>query len=120
MVAAFHENFPEVHVQCSAAEDSDFFERTFDAVLSWGLLFLLSADAQRTVVRKATSVLGAGGRFLFTAPRERCTWLDAMTGQPSISLGYDEYVRLLQAEGMVLEGTHVDEGENYYYAARKV
>jgi len=41
MVQAFRKNFPEVPIACEAVEESTFFERTFDAVVSWGLIFLL-------------------------------------------------------------------------------
>lgn len=120
MVGAFRENFPQIPVQCASIEDSDFFERSFDGVVAWGLFFLLSADVQRTLIRKVAAVLTPGARLLFTSPRERCTWLDMMTRRASISLGYDEYFNLLQAEGLSLVETFVDSGENFYYSAQKV
>src|SRR5215475_109329 len=39
LLAVFRERFPHVQTECAAAEDSDFFARTFDAVLAWGLMF---------------------------------------------------------------------------------
>ena len=39
IVAAFRTRFPNVPVECAAVEDSDFFARTFDGVLAWGLFF---------------------------------------------------------------------------------
>jgi len=42
-----------------------------------------------------------------------------MTGRTSISLGYEAYLSALEAEGMSLVETRVDEGENYYYSAQK-
>jgi hypothetical protein len=56
----------------------------------WGLDIcglLMSARG----IAKMASVLTSGGRMLFTAPRVACSWRDAMTGQTSISLGFDEY-----------------------------
>src|ERR1051326_7328608 len=70
LVAAYRERFPDAHVECAAAEESDFFGRTFDGVVAWGLLFLLPGDVQRRVIGKVARALNPGGRFLFTADRE--------------------------------------------------
>ena len=67
----------------------------------------------------AAAVLPRGGRFLFTAPSQSCSWADAMTGRTSISLGYEAYRNALEAESMSLIGTHRDEGENHYHLAQK-
>jgi len=119
MVAAFRASFPTVPVECTAAEDSDFFGRTFDGVLAWGLFFLLDVEIQHRLIAKIASVLRNGGRFLFTAPRQSCSWRDALTGRTSISLGYEAYRKALEAEGMSVVGTQLDEGENHYYFAQK-
>ncbi len=79
MIAEFHSNFPSAPVQCEAVEDSDFFGRTFDAVVAWGLFFLLAAEVQLKLIGKVAGILPSGGRLLFTAPSQRCSWLDAMT-----------------------------------------
>ena len=39
MIAAYRKNFPAAHAQCAAVEDSDFFGRSFDAIVAWGFLF---------------------------------------------------------------------------------
>jgi 2-polyprenyl-3-methyl-5-hydroxy-6-metoxy-1,4-benzoquinol methylase len=39
MVAAFRHRFPQAHVACEAVEDSRFFDRSFDGILAWGLMF---------------------------------------------------------------------------------
>jgi chemotaxis methyl-accepting protein methylase len=96
-----------------------FFGRTFDGVVAWGLLFPLDAEVQRKLIVKVAAVLLSGGKFLFTAPSESCSWADAMTGRTSISLGHEAYRNARQAEGMSLVGTHRDEGENDYYFAQK-
>jgi SAM-dependent methyltransferase len=119
MVAAFRASFPTVPVECAAVEDSDLFGRTFDGVVACGLFFLLDVEVQRRLVAKIASVLRSGGRFLFTAPSQSCSWRDALTGRTSISLGYEAYRKALEAEGMSLVGTQLDEGENYYYFAQK-
>jgi 2-polyprenyl-3-methyl-5-hydroxy-6-metoxy-1,4-benzoquinol methylase len=119
MVAAFRARFPQAPVQCAAVEDSDFFGRTFDAIVVWGLVFLLDADTQRRLIAKMASVLTSGGGILFTAPRVACSWRDAMTGQASISLGFDEYQRELEGSGLSLVGTRTDAGGNHYYMTIK-
>lgn len=119
MVAAFRARFPTVPVECAAVEESDLFGRTFDGVVAWGLFFLLDADVQRRLVAKVAAVLLSGGKFLFTAPSERGSWADAMTGRTSISLGYQAYRNALEAEGMPIVGTHRDNAHNHYYFAQK-
>ena len=119
LVREFRKRFPAVAVECSAVEDSHFFDRGFDAVVTWGLMFLLSADSQRKLIGKVARVLNPGGRFLFTAPREVCRWQDGMTGMGSLSLGHEAYEMALRENGLSLVGNMVDEGENYYYFARK-
>lgn len=119
MTAEFRANFPTAPVQCAAVEDSDFFGRTFDGAVAWGLFFLLSAEAQRELIAKVAAILPSGGRLLFTAPREPCSWLDAMTERASISLGHDAYCVALDAAGMSLVGAYVDEGGNHHYSSLK-
>jgi len=115
MVAAFRERFPGVPIEHNTVEASEFFGRTFDGVLAWGLLFLLEPADQALVIDKVGSALNPGGRFLFTAPEEPLEWLDAMTGRPSQSLGAHAYERLLRDAGMTWVAEAHDEGDNHYY-----
>ncbi|NJK31275.1 MAG: class I SAM-dependent methyltransferase [Deltaproteobacteria bacterium] len=119
LVSAFRQRFPQAEVACESAEGSRFFDRKFDGAVAIGLLFLLPATDQLEVIERVASALEAGGRFLFTAPREACEWNDMLTGQPSLSLGMDEYRRILERAGMQLRGSYVDEGENHYFDAAK-
>lgn len=119
MVRTFTKRFPNVPIQCIGAEESSFFNRTFDAVISWGLFFLLQEDVQRRLFAKVAGALKPGGKFLFTAPRQSCTWNDAMTGKRSVSLGEEEYRRALEKAGLTLVQTRTDEGENCHYFAEK-
>jgi SAM-dependent methyltransferase len=115
MVAAFRERFPDVPIEHNTVEASRFFDRTFDGVLAWGLLFLLTPPAQALVIEKVAGALNPGGRFLFTAPREPVEWLDGMTDRPSQSLGAETYERLLRGAGLTWVAAAQDEGENHYY-----
>lgn len=119
MVAAFRRRFPGVDVACEPAELSSFFGRSFDGALAIGLMFLLPADSQRTLIRRVAGALEPGGRLLFSAPRQICTWDDLLTGQPSSSLGVEEYRRVLSNAGLPLIAEHVDEGQNHHYEAQK-
>jgi 2-polyprenyl-3-methyl-5-hydroxy-6-metoxy-1,4-benzoquinol methylase len=119
LVAKFRERFPGAAVECNSVEESSFFNRTFDAVLAWGLMFLLPASTQRNLIGKAARTLNRHGHFLFTSPKEACSWMDGMTGLPSISLGHEVYEQELAAHGLVLVGNDEDKGENYYYFATR-
>lgn len=118
-VQAFRRNLPNVPVLCESVQDSTFFDRTFDAVLAWGLMFLLSPDDQRRLIQRMSAILVPGGRVLFTSPPEPVVWNDGMTDQESRSLGADEYRRLLSSVGLSVSSEYEDEGENHYYDARK-
>jgi 2-polyprenyl-3-methyl-5-hydroxy-6-metoxy-1,4-benzoquinol methylase len=120
MVNAFQHNFPMAPVACESAEDSLFFERTFDAIICWGLLFLLSKATQAKVIQKAADALQPGGRFLFTAPYQEISWEDVLTRQLSLSLGAENYTSLLSTSGLYLLEELEDEGENHYYHAIKI
>jgi 2-polyprenyl-3-methyl-5-hydroxy-6-metoxy-1,4-benzoquinol methylase len=119
MINAFRKNFPNAHAEWATVEDSGFFQRKFDAVLAWGLIFLLPPAVQRVIIHKVAAALNAKGRFLFTAPKEIATWRDSITDCESISLGADRYREILLDAGLVLEDEQSDEGENYYYQASK-
>jgi len=120
LVELFQRNLPGVPIRCEAVETSHFFERSFDAVLAWGLMFLLSAHAQRNLLTRISGVLVPKGRLLFTAPREPAVWSDAMTGLPSISLGQEEYGRQLACSGLAIREQYEDEGGNHYFDVVKL
>jgi SAM-dependent methyltransferase len=118
-VEAFRRNLPNTPVACEAVQDSMFFDRTFDGVLAWGLIFLLSIEDQRRLIQRMAGQLIPGGRLLFTSPAEPIVWNDAMTGLESRSLGADEYRRHLSAVGLSVTSEYEDEGQNHYFDAVK-
>jgi SAM-dependent methyltransferase len=119
MVNAFRRNFPAIPVACESVQDSLFFIRRFDGVLSWGLMFLLLPEQQRHLVQRFADILVPGGRLLFTSPPEPEVWSDAMTGLESRSLGAAEYRNQLSAVGLSVLREYEDDGENYYFDAVK-
>lgn len=118
-VEAFRRNLPNIPVVCEAVQDSRFFDRTFDAVLAWGLMFLLSPEDQRRLIQQIAGTLVASGRLLFTSPAEPTVWNDAMTGLESRSLGAEEYRRQLSTVGLPVISEYEDEGQNHYYDVLK-
>jgi SAM-dependent methyltransferase len=118
-VEAFGRNLPNTPVVCEAAQDSKFFDRTFDGVLAWGLIFLLSVEDQRRLIQRVAGILAPGGRLLFTSPTESIVWNDVMTGLESRSLGAEEYRRLLSHVGLSVISEYEDEGRNHYFDVLK-
>jgi 2-polyprenyl-3-methyl-5-hydroxy-6-metoxy-1,4-benzoquinol methylase len=64
MIKAFQENFPTTSVTCEPIEDSFFFNRTFDAIITWGVFFLLSQTAQAKLIQKIAATLPPGGKII--------------------------------------------------------
>ena len=118
-VAAFQRNLPGTPIICESVLESRLFDRTFDAVLSIGLMFLLKAEEQHRLIRRFAEILVPGGRLLFTSTAKPAVWNDAMTGLESISLGAEEYRKLLGAAGISVAEEYEDIGENHYFDAFK-
>jgi cyclopropane fatty-acyl-phospholipid synthase-like methyltransferase len=79
-MSAFRERYPEVPGACEAADASSFFDRRYDGIVAWGLMFLLASAAERCLIKNVARTLTPGGRFLFTAPSQSCT---RAIGEPS-------------------------------------
>src|SRR5262249_53496560 len=120
-VQAFRRNLPNTPIACEAVQDSNFFDRTFDGVLAWGLMFLLSPDDQQRLIQRIAGILVPGGRLLFTSPADIRAVPDVMTGRESRSLGADAYRRQLAAVGLSVTRQYEDEdgGRTHYFDALK-
>lgn len=116
-VRAFRRNLPNTPVVCEAVQDSRFFDRTFDGVLAWGLMFLLTLEDQRRLIERIAGILRPGGRLLFTSPAEAIISNDGMTGLESRSPGAEEYRRQMSAVGLPVVSEYEDEGQNHYFDA---
>jgi len=66
-VAAFQRNLPGTPIICEAIQESRFFDRTFDAVLAWGLMFLLKSEDQHPLIQRFAEIVVLGGSLLFTS-----------------------------------------------------
>ncbi len=120
LLRQFRLRFPTIPTQCASALDSDYFGRTFEAVISIGLVSFLREDEQLAFLHRVAEILIPRGRFLFTAPVETGIWQDVTTGLDCWSLGRTAYTRALERNGLRVIRTHVDEGENNYYEAEKI
>ena len=120
LVAAFQRNLPGTPVLCESVLESTLFNRTFDAALSVGLIFLLTADEQQRLIQRFAEILKPCGRLLFTSPARSGTWLDAMTGLESVSLGATRYRELLADAGFSVVDEYEDVGQNHYFEAMKI
>jgi cyclopropane fatty-acyl-phospholipid synthase-like methyltransferase len=116
-VAAFQRNLPGTPVVCESVLESRCFDRTFDAVLSIGMMFLLKAEEQHRLIRRFAEILAPGGRLLFTSSAKPAVWNDVMTGVESVSLGAEEYKKLLGTAGISVVEEYEDVGENHYFDA---
>lgn len=119
LVETFQSRFPDVPVQCASVQEFDFFNRSFDAVVAVGLLFLLPETDQVQLIKRVSDVLVSGGRFLFTAPLEIGDWRDINTGSECVSLGEVTYERLLRENQLQLLSTPTDVGGNNYFDTRR-
>jgi len=79
----------------------------------------LPTATQLDMQRRIAAVLQPGERLLFTAPPQAMTWLDAMTGGESRSLGAEAYREGVSDVGLTVLCGYEDEGENHYYEVVK-
>jgi SAM-dependent methyltransferase len=112
-------NVSGVPILCEAVQDSGMFNRTFDSVLAWGLMFLLTAKDQQRLIHRFAEVLAPGGRLLFTSPAKPAVWKDGMTDLESVSLGAGQYKKQLAAVSLAVIQEFDDEGENHYFDVLK-
>lgn len=119
LLDAFRRRFPDAPAECAAAEESTYFDRTYEGIVAWGLIFLLPVETQRALIARVARALRPGGRFMFTAPAQTTVWTDALTGRESRSLGAAEYARLLRRLGCDVQHGRTDAGDNYYFFATR-
>lgn len=101
--------------ECGSVLDSRLFDRQFDAVLAWGLMFLMTEAEQVACFPRIANATRTSGLFLFTSPSQICQWQDLTSGETSFSLGAERYRALLKENGFEMRAEYRDEGGNYYY-----
>ena len=117
LLTVFRKRFPQVRTENAAAQDAQFFSRTFDGIVAWGLIFLLEESVQERLIAQVGCALHPGGKFVFTAPHDAVEWVDGITGKPSWGLGADRYKQLLNEAGLKVLPGQTDAGDNYYFYA---
>jgi 2-polyprenyl-3-methyl-5-hydroxy-6-metoxy-1,4-benzoquinol methylase len=120
LLSEFKARFPNIPVECARALESSCFGQKFGAVVSIGLICLLEAEEQTALIHRASELIVARGRLLFTAPLEIGTWADTTTGHECRSLGRERYESILAGAGFRVVATYEDEGRNNYYEAERV
>ncbi len=120
LLAKFRERFSDIPVKCERVQDTNFFGKKFDAVIAIGLIFLLPDSEQDELIKRVSSILKPGGRFLLMAPTKVGIWNDLNTGIKCSSLGLSKYQELLNESGLRIISTVVDAGDNNYYEAEKL
>ncbi|WP_051201453.1 class I SAM-dependent methyltransferase [Christiangramia portivictoriae] len=120
LISEFQKNLPYIPVECKAVENSEFFNIKFDAIIAWGLIFLLTSDNQVKLLQKIGNSLNPGGKFLFTAPKQKTEWTDILTNRKSRSLGAEKYKQILSKNDLTVIQEFKDEGENYYFETTKI
>ena len=78
-------------------------------------MFLFKAEEQDRLIQRFAEILVPGGRLLFTSTAKPAVWNDAMTGLESVSLGAEEYKKLLGAAGISVTEEFEDVGESHYF-----
>ena len=83
---------------CEPVEETSFFGQMFDGVIAWGLMFLLPAETQRSLIHRVGKVVKGGGRFLFTAPFQVCTGGGSFNG-PAVDISWAQRLHVYPCGG---------------------
>lgn len=124
MLARFLVNCLSTPAVRAVAQRLPFRNDSFEAVISWGMLFHLPQADQRHAVAEVSRVLCSGGVFLFTSgdvDDDSGTHVTPMNGVDFHYYSYsaEGYRRILAERGIDLLNRTVDAGQNTYYSARK-
>jgi ubiquinone/menaquinone biosynthesis C-methylase UbiE len=123
MLAHFRVNLPATPVVRGDVRRCPFASGSFDAAISWGMLFHLPRSDQDTAFANVSRVLKAGAPFLFTAAEiegaDESGIRGTMNGVTFHYYAMPSYRTLLAAHGMALVDVHDEPGVSTYYLARK-
>jgi len=123
MLARFRGNLPGTPVVRGDARCCPFANDTFDAAISWGMIFHLARVDQAAAFAEVSRVLKPGSPFLFTAAEIESADDSGITGTMNgVTFRYyavASYRTLLIDHDLVLVDVHDDPGISTYYLARK-
>jgi ubiquinone/menaquinone biosynthesis C-methylase UbiE len=123
MLAHFRVNLPGTPVVRGDVRHCPFSDGSFDAAVSWGMLFHLPRGDQAAALASVSRVLKPGASFLFTATEiddaDEAGITGTMNGVTFHYYAVPSYRRLLADHGFVLVDIDDDPGVSTYYLARR-
>ena len=123
MLARFRENLPATPVVRGDVRNCPFSNGSFDAALSWGMMFHLTRRDQAAAFASVSRVLKPGALFLFTAAEIEDADDAGITGMMNgVTFHYyavRSYRALLAEHGLALIDVHDDPGVSTYYLAHR-
>lgn len=124
MLAHFRRNLPGTPAVRGDARNCPFVSATFDAAISWGMMFHLTPIEQAMVFASVSSVLKPNALFLFTAAEIADGTDEGITGEMNgITFRYyavRSYRPVLADHGFRLIDVDDDPGVSTYYLAAKL
>jgi SAM-dependent methyltransferase len=123
MLACFRINLADTPVVRGDARCCPFANGSFDAAISWGMMFHLPPADQATVFASVSSLLKPGAPFLFTAAEidnaDEAGITGTMNGVTFHYYAVPSYRTLINKHGFVLVDVHDDPGVSTYYLTQK-
>jgi ubiquinone/menaquinone biosynthesis C-methylase UbiE len=123
MLAGFRVNLPSTPVVRGDVRHCPFSDASFDAAVSWGMLFHLPRSDQGAAFASVSRVLKPGASFLFTAAEiddaDDAGITGTMNGVTFHYYAVHSYRSLLAEYGFVLVDVHDDPGVSTYFLARR-
>lgn len=123
MIERFRVNLRGTPVVHGDIRQCPFSRHSFDAAISWGMMFHLTPTDQSLALASVARVLKVGAPFLFTAAEIQDADQRGITGtMNSVTFRYfavPSYRTLLAQHGFVLVDVHDDPGVSTYFLARR-
>jgi SAM-dependent methyltransferase len=121
MLAHFRINLPGTPVVRGDARSCPLADSSFDAAISWGMMFHLTRDDQAVAFANLSRVLKPGAPLLFTAAEIEGAADSGIAGTMNgVTFRYyavENYRLLLTEHDLVLVDVHDDAGVSTYYLA---
>jgi len=123
MLARFRVNLPGTLIVRGDARRCPFVDGSFDAAISWGMIFHLPPADQAAVFASVSRALKPSAPFLFTATEidgvDKTGVTGTMNGVTFHYYAVPSYQNLIDEHGLVLVNIYDDPGVSTYYLTRK-
>ena len=123
MLALFRSHLPDTPVVRGDARRCPFTSASFDAAISWGMMFHLPLADQDAVFASVSHLLKPGAPFLFTAAEIEGAAEEGITGTMNgVTFHYyavPSYRTLIGEHGFELVNVYDDPGVSTYFLIRK-